>query len=149
MYCKISTKANVRTERIAWVPGQKCWKYCALLTCWYSRTPNGQLVSTWLKNTTKNSGDISLINLGRPKTEELIWYCVYVLFVPTGTGHMLKDLEFVIFPDSLQSFSRWITALLGLRPSVKSKWSSFLSVYRYSLKLQDQRKTILFLHDLV
>ena len=48
-----------------------------------------------------------------------------------GMGHVHKDLGVVWLcysQDSLQPFSRWITALRALRPSGKSKWSSFLRV---------------------
>ena len=57
-------------------------------------------------------------------TEELIWYCVYMLFVPKGEGHMDKDLGVVWLyysQASLQLFSRWITTLRALRASEKSK----------------------------
>ena len=62
-----------------------------------------------------------------------------MLFFPKGTGHEHKNLGVVLlyyFQDSLHLFSRWITALRALRPSVKSKRSSFLKVYSYDLKLK-------------
>ena len=45
-------------------------------------------------------------------------------FFPKDTGHMHKDLGVVWLyysQDSLHLFSRWITALCALRPSVKKK----------------------------
>ena len=62
-----------------------------------------------------------------------------MLFVPKGTGHMDKDLGVVWLYyslDSLQPFSRWITALRALRASEKSKKSRFPRVYSHDLKLQ-------------
>ena len=61
------------------------------------------------------------------------------VFVPKGMGHMRKDLGVVWLyysQDSQLPFSRWITALRALRPSVKSKRSSFLRGYNHDLKLQ-------------
>ena len=57
------------------------------------------------------------------KTEEL-HDIVSTYYLYQGTGHMHEDLGVVwlyFFQDSLQPFSRWITALHALRPSVKSK----------------------------
>ena len=74
---------------------------------------------------------------------------VYMPFFPKDTGHMYKDLVVVWLYYSLHLFSRWITALCALRPSVKSKRSSFLRVYSHDLKMQGKWKIILFLHNFV
>ena len=75
-----------------------------------------------------------------------------MLFFPKDTRHMYKDLVVVWLyysQDSLHLFSRWITALCALRPSVKSKRSSFLKVYRHDSKIKGKWKIILFLHNCV
>ena len=75
-----------------------------------------------------------------------------MLFFPKDTGHMHKDLGVVWLyysQDSLHLFSTWITALCALRPSVKSKRSSFLRVYSHDLNMQGKWKIILFLHNFV
>ena len=90
-----------------------------------------------------NRGDIFLIKIQWTKTELLIWYWVYMLFFPKDTGHMHKDLGVVWLyssQDSLHLFSRWVTALGALRPSVKSKRSSFLRVYSHDSWLKNSRK---------
>ena len=64
--------------------------------------------------------------------------CLHVIF-PQGYENMHKDLGVVLLyysQDSLHPFSRWITALHALRPSVKSNRTSFLRVYSHDLKLQ-------------
>ena len=79
--------------------------------------------------------------------EELTWYCVHMLFVPKGTGHMDKDLGVVLLyysQDSLLPFSRWISAPLALKASEKSKRSSFPKVYSNDLKLQGNGKQYYF-----
>ena len=57
---------------------------------------------------------------------------------PQGyTGHIHKDLGVVWLyysKDSLKPFSRWITALRALKPSVKRKRSSFRIVCSHDLK---------------
>ena len=59
-------------------------------------------------------------------------YWVYMLFFPKDKGRMHKDLGVVWLyysQDSLHLFTRWITVLCALRPSVQSKRASSLSVY--------------------
>ena len=60
-----------------------------------------------------------------------------MLFFPKGAGHIHKDLGIVWLyysQESLHPFSRWITALHALRPSVKVKGQ--VRVYSHDLKLQ-------------
>ena len=120
-----------------------------------------QLVSTWLNTKwstrvymiKKNSDDIFFIKLRRPKAEELLWYCVYMLFVPRvqDTCTKIWELSGYITPRTHCShfLDGSITDLCALRASVKIKRSSSLRVYSHDLKLQGTWKTILFLHDFV
>ena len=60
--------------------------------------------------------------------------CLHAI-CPQGFGtHAQRSGSFLAIlysQDSLQPFSRWITALCALRPSGKSKRSSFLRVYSH------------------
>jgi len=82
--------------------------------------------------------------------------CVYILFVPNGTGHMFIDLGFVVHwlcesKGSLQPISRWITVprVARLEAKCESLRSNFLKVYRRDLKMEEKIQTILLLDDFV
>ena len=91
-----------------------------------------------IKTYNTNSGDIFLIKMRWTKTEELIWYCVYMLFFPKGMGHMHKDLgvvwlnitprtHYIHFLEGSLLYMPW-----GLVWKVKGR----VRVYIHDLKLQ-------------